>query len=136
MNPWIAHLENQDLQWIVDHSRGLYLDSEIEIEFPKPCLILDGKLSCRDRVRGVGALLGISEWYLEVKTRVSWIVDTPVWALELPLSRRHRESWSIALAVAMSAEIRLIEPLARDLADVEAATWKFRYVLSRLETTL
>jgi hypothetical protein len=129
VNPWIAHLENQDLQWIVDHSRGLYLDSEIEIEFPKPCLILDGKLSCRDRVRGGGALLGISEWYLEVKTRVSWIV-------ELPLSRRHRESWSIALAVAMSAEIRLIEPLARDLADVEAATWKFRYVLSRLETTL
>ena len=60
----------------------------------------------------------------------------PVWGLELPLTRKHKTTWSIALAVAMSAEIRLSQPDAQGLADVEAAQLKFRYVVGQLETTL
>jgi hypothetical protein len=136
MNPWIAHLENQDLKWIVDHGQGVYLDPGIDVRFSKPTLILDGQLECRSHVRGSGALLGISEWYLEVDHGAHWSVNTPVWALELPLTRQHKSTWSVALAVAMSAETRLAQPDARGLADVEAARLKFRYVVSQLETTL
>ena len=77
MNPWIAHLENQDLKWIVDHGQGVYLDPGIDVHFPKPTLILDGQLECRSHVRGSGALLGISEWYLEVDRGALWGVKTP-----------------------------------------------------------
>ena len=56
--------------------------------------------------------------------------------LELPLTQKHKTAWSIALAVAMSAEIRLSQPDAQGLADVEAAQLKFRYVVGQLETTL
>ena len=136
MNPWIAHLENQDLKWIVDHGQGVYLDPGIDVYFPEPTLILDGQLECRGHVRASGALLGISEWYLEVERGALWSLITPVWALELPLTRQHRTAWSVAIAVAMSAEIRLAQPDARGLADVEAARLKFRYVVSQLETTL
>ena len=99
-------------------------------------MILDGQLECRGHLRGIGALLGISEWFLEVNRGALWSVITPVWALELPLTRQHRTTWSVAIAVAMSAEIRLAQPDARGLADVEAARLKFRYVVSQLETTL
>lgn len=136
MNPWFAHLENQDLQWIVSHGRGLYLDPGVSVEIRTPLLILDGQVSFAGRVRGRGAVLGLAEWYLETADTVAWSVDTPVWALELPLGERHRLDWATALSVALSAEARLLQPEARDLADVEAATLKFRYVLSRLETTL
>ncbi len=135
MNPWIAHLENQDLQWIVDQARGLYLDPGVSVMFPRPCLILDGELNCQGRVRGSGALLGLAEWYLDASERALWQVDTAVWGLELPLREQHREDWAIALAVGLSAETRLLLPEAHDLADVEAATLKFRYVLSRLESS-
>ncbi|NCX48493.1 MAG: hypothetical protein EBW81_03130, partial [Gammaproteobacteria bacterium] len=107
-----------------------------DVYFPKPTLILDGQLECRSHVRGSGALLGISEWYLEVDQGALWSVNTPVWALELPLTRAHKTTWSVAIAVAMSAETRLAQPDARGLADVEAARLKFRYVVSQLETTL
>ena len=136
MNPWIAHLENQDLKWIVDHGQGIYLDPEIEVFFPRPTLILDGQLECRHHVRGSGALLGISEWYLEAENSALWTVNTPVWALELPLTKRHKTKWSVAIAVALSAETRLAQPDAKGLADVEAARLKFRYVVSQLETTV
>lgn len=135
MNPWIAHLENQDLQWIVENGRGLYFDPGVEVMFPKPSLILDGELNADGRVRGGGALLGLAEWYLDASERATWQVDTAVWALELPLTDFHRAHWSIALAVALSAEARLLLPENHDLADVEAATLKFRYVLNRLETS-
>ncbi len=136
MNPWFAHLENQDLQWIVSHGRGLYLDPGVSVEIRRPLLILDGQVSFAGRVRGRGAVLGLSEWFLETDETMAWSVDTPVWALELPLADRHRTDWAAALSVAMSAEARLLQPEVRDLADVEAAALKFRYVLSRLETTL
>lgn len=136
MNPWFAHLENQDLQWIVSHGRGLYLDPGVSVQMPNPLLLLDGQVSFSGRVRGRGAVLGLSEWYLQSGQGVAWTVDTPVWALELPLGERHRIDWATALSVALSAEARLLQPDVRDLADVEAATLKFRYVLSRLETTL
>ena len=135
MNPWIAHLEKQDLQWIVDQGRGLYLDPGVSVMFPKPCLILDGELNCQGRVRGGGAVLGLAEWYLDASELALWQVDTAVWGLELPLREHHREDWAIALAVGLSAETRLLLPEAQDLADVEAATLKFRYVLSRLESS-
>ena len=121
---------------MVDHGQGVYLDPGIDVHFPKPTLILDGQLECRSHVRGSGALLGISEWYLEVDQGAQWGVKTPVWALELPLVRQHKSSWSVAIAVAMSAENRLAQPDARGLADVEAARLKFRYVVSQLGTTL
>ena len=54
MNPWIAHLENQDLKWIVDSGRGVYFDPGIDILFPNPTLILDGELECRGHLRGSG----------------------------------------------------------------------------------
>ena len=136
MNPWIAHLENQDLKWIVDQGQGVYLDPGIEIHFPHPILILDGELECRGHVRRGGALLGLSEWYLEIDQGSFWHINTPVWGLELPLTAKHKAAWSVALAVAMSAEIRLAQPDAQGLADVEAARLKFRYVVSQLETTL
>jgi len=60
----------------------------------------------------------------------------PVWGLELPLTQKHRRTWSIALAIAMSAEVRLSQPDASGLADVEAAQLKFRYVVGQLETAL
>ena len=56
--------------------------------------------------------------------------------LELPLTQKHKAAWSIALAVAMSAEIRLSQPDAQGLADVEAAQLKFRYVVGQLEASL
>ena len=84
MNPWIAHLENQDLKWIVDSGRGVYFDPGIDVLFPNPTLILDGELECRGHLRGSGALLGISEWYLEAEKSSLWQVTTPVWGLELP----------------------------------------------------
>ena len=59
-----------------------------------------------------------------------------LWGLELPLTQKHKAAWSIALAVAMSAEIRLSQPDAQGLADVEAAQLKFRYVVGQLETSL
>jgi hypothetical protein len=136
VNPWIAHLENQDLKWIVDSGRGVYFDPGIDVLFPNPTLILDGELECRGHLRGSGALLGISEWYLEAEKSSFWQVTMPVWGLELPLTQKHKKAWSVALAVAMSAEIRLSQPDAQGLADVEAAQLKFRYVLSQLETTL
>ena len=135
MNPWIAHLENQDLKWIVDHAEGIYFDPGVDVVFPKPVLILAGQLECRGHLRGSGALLGLSEWYLEVDQYAQWNVTTPVWGLELPLTRQHKSLWSVAIAVAMSAESRLAQPDARGLADVEAARLKFRYVVSQLKTT-
>ncbi|HAN79826.1 MAG: hypothetical protein CMD54_06625 [Gammaproteobacteria bacterium] len=136
MNPWIAHLENQDLKWIVDFGQGIYCDPGVSVLFPNPTLILYGELECRGHVRGSGALLGISEWYLEAERSSLWQVTMPVWGLELPLTQKHRRTWSIALAIAMSAEIRLSQPDASGLADVEAAQLKFRYVVGQLETTL
>ena len=135
MNPWIAHLENQDLKWIVDHAEGLYFDPGVDVFFPKPILVLDGQLECRGHIRGSGALLGLSEWYLEVDQYAQWKVTTPVWGLELPLTRQHKTLWSVAIAVAMSAESRLAQPDALGLADVEAARLKFRYVVSQLKPT-
>ena len=133
MNPWIAHLENQDLQWIIDNSQGAYFDPGISINFRKPTLILEGELEHRGHLRGSGALLGISEWYLEVDEAPEWIVTTPVWALELPVTSYHESKWSTAFSVAMSAEMRLSQPDGFGIADVEAARLKFQYVLRRLE---
>ena len=56
MNPWIAHLENQDLQWIIDNSQGAYIDPSVSICFRRPTLILDGELECRGRVRGAAVI--------------------------------------------------------------------------------
>lgn len=133
MNPWIAHLENRDLQWIIDNSQGAYFDLGVSISFRRPTLILDGELECRGHLRGGGALLGLSEWYLDVETAPEWIVTMPVWALDLPVTTKHEMRWATAFAVAMSAEMRLLQPEGRGIADVEAARLKFRYVLSRLE---
>ena len=54
---------------------------------------------------------------------------------QLPLTRQHRTAWSVAIAVALSAEIRLAQPDARGLA-CGSGRLKFRYVVSQLETTL
>ena len=134
MNPWIAHLENQDLQWIIDHSQGVYFDPGVSIYFRKPTLILDGELECRGHLRGGGALLGISEWYLDADLAPEWTVTMPVWALELPVTTHHESRWATGFAVAMSAETRLLQPEGQGIADVEAARLKFRYILSRLES--
>ena len=47
-----------------------------------------------------GALLGISEWYLEAK-KFTLAGDYAGLGLELPLTQKHKAAWSIALAVAM-----------------------------------
>ncbi len=134
MNPWMAHLENQDLDWMVEAGRGIYADPEAVLPLDQPMLVLAGTVRCGDRLRGPGALLGAAEWYLDADTPVNWTVEAPLWGLSLPLQMHHRADWAVALAVALSAETRVVADESEEaLADGEAAGLKFRYVLNRLD---
>lgn len=132
MNPWMAHLENQDLDWMIQQGRRLYADPGSVLVLDQPMLILEGTVALGDVHRGPGALLGVAEWFFGTALQTRWQVLDALWALVLPLNTHHREDWAVALAVALSAETRG-SVAGNALADGEAAGLKFRYVLNRLD---
>lgn len=132
MNPWLAHLDNVDLQWIVDSGRPQWYDAGVQIWMNAPFLILHGRLSREGLWGHPGGVLGLESWLMHWPSHSPWYVEVPVAGLQLPLQESHRTHWAQALSVAIAAEARQrgrCEPVDDE---TEAVSLKFRYITSRL----
>ena len=132
MNPWLAHLDNVDLQWIVDAGLPQWYDAGVDVWLNAPFLVLHGRLH-RDETWGhPGGLLGVEAWLMHWPTHAPWHVETPVAGLQLPLQESHRAHWAQALSVALAAEARQRARPEPVEDETEAVSLKFRYITSRL----
>ena len=132
MNPWLAHLDNLDLQWIVDAGIPHWYDAGIDVWLNAQFFVLRGQLQREDQWAHPGALLGLESWMVRWPSHAAWTVSTSVMGLLLPLRDAHRVRWAQALSVALAAEGRQrnrMDPLADE---TEAVALKFRYITSRL----
>jgi len=133
MNPWLAHLDNLDLQWIADTGIRRRFDSGVDAWIDAPFFVLFGQLS-RDACRAYpGSVLGLEGWLHHRPSLHPWVVQTPVEGLVLPLSAAHRARWAQAFSVALAAEGRQrlrSEPMTDE---TEAVALKFRFVVNRIQ---
>lgn len=129
MNPWMAQIENQGLQWMCEHGRVAVFDAETDVCFPRPALVLEGTLARAGEMASPGALLGCAAWILARSDRRPWRCDGPVTVLELPFGEAQMPCFAVALCVAMCWQARMDPPDTIDARS--AAVLKFRYVLHR-----
>tara|TARA_A100001015_G_scaffold312962_2_gene419146 strand:- start:444 stop:878 length:435 start_codon:yes stop_codon:yes gene_type:complete len=127
MTPFFAHLENADMDTLLENGKVFYYDPKTRIRLAGMSIILIGKIKNNHCIRGPGSVLGLDNLVLKEDDFQFWEVIEQSTILLIELPDRFLKEWSAPIAVSLVEE-RVSKSDSEVGSNIDMAELRFKHL--------